>query len=257
MEEFQKEYVIMRVNEWVAKLQLLTKIAKFYQQAAYCTFTSGFRHKFNYFIWTIPKINHLLQPIENVIRQKFTTSPFEGGTCNDEERQLLPLPVKLGRMGITNITSTSDIEDQTSKKINSWIKSKIKKDRSSGNLENSNNQQEKFKSWTEFYDFQSKMTSAQLIATSSGAWIWFSYWSLKHERSSSTKREFFDAVLLGYGWELKHVPHECVFKAKCHIDHARICYTLPERNCKCHCKYAINGMQRCKERGNSKHYTRQ
>ena len=49
-------------------------------------------------------------------------------------------------MGITNITSTSDIEDQTSKKINSWIKSKIKKDRSSGNLENSNNQQEKFKS---------------------------------------------------------------------------------------------------------------
>ena len=36
--------------------------------------------------------------------------------CNDEERQLLPLTVKLGGMGITNIKSISDIEYQTSKK---------------------------------------------------------------------------------------------------------------------------------------------
>ena len=33
-EEFRKEYVIMRVNEWIAELKLLTKIAKFYAQAA-------------------------------------------------------------------------------------------------------------------------------------------------------------------------------------------------------------------------------
>ena len=42
-EEFRKEYVIMRVNEWVTELKLLTKIAKFYPQAAYCAFTSVFR----------------------------------------------------------------------------------------------------------------------------------------------------------------------------------------------------------------------
>ena len=109
-EEFKKEYVIMRVNEWVAELKLLTKIAKFYPQAAYSTFTSGFRQKFNYVFRTIPNISHLLQPIENVIRQEFITSLFEGRTSNDEERQLLSLPVKLGGMGITNITSISDIE---------------------------------------------------------------------------------------------------------------------------------------------------
>ena len=38
-EEFKKEYVIMRVNEWVTDLKLLTKIAKFYPQVAYCAFT--------------------------------------------------------------------------------------------------------------------------------------------------------------------------------------------------------------------------
>ena len=59
-EEFRKEYVIMRVNEWVTESKLHTKVAKFYPQAAYCAFTSDFRQKFNY-------ISHLLQPIKNVI----------------------------------------------------------------------------------------------------------------------------------------------------------------------------------------------
>ena len=87
-EEFRKEYVIMRVNEWKAKLKLLSKIAKPYPQAVDCAFTSGFRQKFNYVIQTIPNISCLVQPIEEVIRNQFITSLFEGRTCNDVERQL-------------------------------------------------------------------------------------------------------------------------------------------------------------------------
>ena len=125
-EEFRKEYAIMSVNEWVAELKLLTKIAKFYSQAIYCTFTSGFRQKFNYVIRTITNISHLLQPIENVIREEFITSLFEGRTYNDEDCQILSLPVKLGGMGITNITSISNIEYQNSKKITKNLVDKIK-----------------------------------------------------------------------------------------------------------------------------------
>ena len=99
----------MRVNEWVAELKLLSKIAKFYPQAAYCAFTLGFKQKFSYVIRTIPNISHLLQPIKNVIGQEFITSLFKGRTCNDEERQLLSLPFKLDEMGVTNVTSISDI----------------------------------------------------------------------------------------------------------------------------------------------------
>ena len=116
----------MRVNEWIAELKLLTKIAKFYLQTAYCGFTSGFRQKFNYVIRTIPNINHLLQPIENVIRQEFVTSLFERRTCNDERHQLLYLPFKYDGMGITNIKSISGIEYQTSKKIMKNLVGKIK-----------------------------------------------------------------------------------------------------------------------------------
>ena len=125
-EEFKKEYAIMSINEWVAELKLLTKIAKFYSQATYCTFKSGFRQKFNYVIRTIPYISHLLQPIENVIREELITFLFEGRTCNDADCQILSLPVKLGGMGITNITSISNIEYQNSKKITKNLVDKIK-----------------------------------------------------------------------------------------------------------------------------------
>ena len=140
----------MRVNEWIAELKLLTKIAKFYLQTAYCGFTSGFRQKFNYVIRTISNINHLLHPIENVIRQEFITSLFERRTCNDERHQLLYLPFKYDGMGITNIKSISGIEYQTSKKIMKNLVGKIKnqKARTSASLENSSNLQEKFKSST-------------------------------------------------------------------------------------------------------------
>ena len=96
-------------------------------------------------------------------------------------------------------------------------KIKNQKDGTSANLKNSSNQQEKFKTSIEFYDnLRSKMTPAQLkandIATSDGASIWLSFLALKHESFSLTKREFSDAVLLRYGWELTRLPHECVSK---------------------------------------------
>ena len=51
-------------------------------------------------------------------------------------------------MGLTNITSISDMGYQTSKKIKKTLVGKIKnkKDGTSTNLENSSNQQEKIKS---------------------------------------------------------------------------------------------------------------
>ena len=71
------ERKIKRGIEWVNESKLLSKVAKFYQQAAY---TSGFRRRFKYIVWTIRNINHLLQPIEYVIWQKFIKSLFEGRT---------------------------------------------------------------------------------------------------------------------------------------------------------------------------------
>ena len=97
------------------------------------------------------------------------------------------------------------------------------KDISSANLKNSSNQQEKFKSSIKFCDsllknLQSKMTPVQLkandIVAPDGASIWLSSLPVKQERFSLSKCEFFDVVLLRYGWELKHLTYECACKGK-------------------------------------------
>ena len=73
------------------------------------------------------------------------------------------------------------------------------------------------------------MTPAQLkakdIAASDSASLRLSSLPLKDKRFSSTKREFFDAILSRYCWKLKRLPHECVCKVKCNIAHALIWQT--------------------------------
>lgn len=115
---------------------------------------SSFRQKFNYITRTTANISHFLQPIEHVIWKKFITSLVKDRTWNNEKRQLLSLPVKLSGMDITNITSISNIEYQTSNKTMKNFVNKIrnKKDRSDANLENKDDQQETSKSPNEFYD---------------------------------------------------------------------------------------------------------
>ena len=98
------------------RIKVTVKIAKVYPQAAYFAFTSGFRQNFICIISPLSNVSHLLQPIENFIWQEFMTFLLEGRTCNDEERQLLSVHVKTGGMGITNISSISDMEYKTSKK---------------------------------------------------------------------------------------------------------------------------------------------
>ena len=64
---------------------------------------------------------------------------------------------------------------------------------------------------------------ANEIACSDGASIWLSSLPLKSESFSLSKREFNDGLYLRYGWNLKNLPSECVFKSKYSADHALSC----------------------------------
>ena len=114
--KYKKEYVISKINELVKELSLLSKSATFNPHAAYCTFTSGYRQKFRYIIQTIPDIKNFLQLVENIIQNWLIPSICECRTCSDDERQLLSISVKLGRIREINLTFISDIE-YNSKKV--------------------------------------------------------------------------------------------------------------------------------------------
>jgi len=77
------------------ELSLSALIAKSQSQCAYAAFTSGYRHKFNYFLRTLSGIGHL-QSVEDVIGHQFIPALCDGRNCNDHKRSLLSIPIRIG-----------------------------------------------------------------------------------------------------------------------------------------------------------------
>ncbi len=69
--EFKDRYCKEIVGKWIQELTKLTEVAVIQPQAAYACYTSGYQHRFSYFLRTIPKMEEYLKPIEEIIRHQF------------------------------------------------------------------------------------------------------------------------------------------------------------------------------------------
>ena len=59
-----EEYVGEKVEDWVGKVIKLAEFAVSQPQASYAAFTFGLRHRWTYFLRTLPDIADLLEPLE-------------------------------------------------------------------------------------------------------------------------------------------------------------------------------------------------
>jgi len=64
---FLEEYIGEKVDEWVNEVTKLADFAISQLQACYATFTLGLRHRWTYFLRTLPDISELLEPLERAI----------------------------------------------------------------------------------------------------------------------------------------------------------------------------------------------
>ena len=94
--EFRKEYCDKIVKKWIDEISVLSEFAVTEPQSAYTCYTSGYQHRFTYFLRTIPGIAELLQPLEEVIRHQFLPSILGVHIVSDLECELSSLPPKLG-----------------------------------------------------------------------------------------------------------------------------------------------------------------
>ena len=78
-----------KINKWVEKLHVLSEIAKIEPQVAYTCFLSGYKHKFNYYMRTIPDIGKLLRKLDEVILTKFIPAITGRIFITENERKLL------------------------------------------------------------------------------------------------------------------------------------------------------------------------
>ena len=57
---FKESYIKELVSKWCEELTKLSEITKTQRQAAYAAFTSGYKHKFSYFMRTVNCISYFM-----------------------------------------------------------------------------------------------------------------------------------------------------------------------------------------------------
>ena len=100
--EYTERYVNKKVMEWCSELENLASIADTQPHAAYAAITHGLASKWSYISRTTPDIGNLLNPIEDTLRTKLFPTMTRRPPPNDDECDLLALPVRLGGIGMSN-----------------------------------------------------------------------------------------------------------------------------------------------------------
>ena len=108
--KFKNDFVKSQVDQWCDQIRKLATIAETQPQSAYSAFTTGLRHRYSFFMRTIPDISELFKPLEDEIHHKLIPALTYGRQPTAEERELLSLPARLGGLGITNPVKSADQE---------------------------------------------------------------------------------------------------------------------------------------------------
>jgi len=115
--EYRNEFIDKQIAQWIDELTTLSKIALFAPQEAYTCFTAGYKHKFNFYMRTIPGIGDSLKAIDEVIATKLIPAISGGIIPNDVERSLFSLPPSFGGLGIPIFSEISEREFNNSQML--------------------------------------------------------------------------------------------------------------------------------------------
>ena len=97
-----------KATTWKDELERLSSIAKTEPHAAFSALTHGLMSHWTFLLRSIEGIANLLQPIEDAIRQQLIPAITGRKALNDDERDLLALPARLGGIGASNPTALTE-----------------------------------------------------------------------------------------------------------------------------------------------------
>ena len=121
---YLEQYVGGKVEHWVGEVTRLAEFARFQPHASYAAFTFGLRHRWTYFMRTLPDIENLLQALERAISDVLIPSLI-ARKCSEAERDLVALPVCMGGLGLINPSDSADAEYSASIRVSVLLVSKI------------------------------------------------------------------------------------------------------------------------------------
>ena len=204
----------------------VTKLAEFalsQPQACYVAFTYGLKHRWTYFLRTLPDLENLLAPLEQAIADVLIPS-ITGHYCTQDERELLALPVRMGGMGLTNPSQKAASEYVASANISGPLAHQIKSQVHEPPDENEIHAVQRAMRHDQVKSsISGKTLRAVDLTTQKGASSWLTVLPIRDMNFDLNKSEFRDAVKLRYDWEVPDMPPVCVCGYHFNVDHAMIC----------------------------------
>ena len=233
---FTKLYVKSKVEKLSEELTTLASIAETNPQAAHACFSHGFVSKWTYLTRTIENIGPLLQPLEDTIREKLLPALCGKPAPNDETRDLLALPCRLGGIGLLNPTKLDNEAYAASKEVTRPIVNSIlSKDGSysyealsdqlsvAAETRKKNCSHQSSTTGQLKANFNTDLQRAMDLAQEKGASNWLTVLPVEEFGFSLHKGAFRDALALRYGWPLQNVPITCSCGKNFTVEHALSC----------------------------------
>ena len=224
--EYVEEYVNDKVANWISEIAKLAEFAVTQPQASYAAYTFGLKHRWTYFLRTLPDIQDLLEPLESAISRVLIPAITD--------RDILALPVRLGGLGIANPSSDANFDYTSSVKVTAPLveqivsqvhqlpeDSLIRSVQQEVRAERVKTLQERAERPKEVAPQKTRRTLD--LATEKGSSMWLTSLPLKEMGFNLNKREFRDGLSLRYDWPITDIPSTCPCGEPFTIDHAMIC----------------------------------
>ena len=109
-----EQYVGDKVGDWVGEVTRLAEFARSQPQASYATFTFGLRHRWTYFMTTLPDIETLQRSLERGISDVLIL-----------DLDLVAVPVRIGDLGLINPSDSADVDYSASIRASAPLENKI------------------------------------------------------------------------------------------------------------------------------------
>ena len=233
--EYVEEYVNSKVKAWSSSINMLSEIAKSQPHTAISALTHGLLRKWTYLSRVVPKINHLLAPLDDLLMTNLIPAITGRSPPNDLEYDLFALPARLGELGIHIPSKNAYREQQSSEKVTLSLTNPIlDQDREYGyhiindQLQNkayvSNNKKRNQKEADKIYgQLSDRLQKAVDLAKEKGASTRLTVLPLTEHGFTLHKSSFHDALALRYGWTPFHLPSKCECGNSFNVEHALSC----------------------------------
>ena len=221
------------MTNWINDIAKLAEFALSQPQACYAAYTFGLKHRWTYFLRTLPDIQDLLEPLEDAISHMLIPAITER-KCNQLDRNILALPVRLGGLGLGNPSLEARREYASSVKVTKPLVEQIVSqshqlpEDSLTKLAQQEVRSERSKELEHRAERIKEMAPRKTLraldlATEKGSSAWLTVLPLQDLGFNLNKREFRDAVKLRYDWPVGDISSTCACGEAFTVDHSMIC----------------------------------